>query len=304
MATRHPDAGRQGRRWAFTYHEYTRADVERIARINCKYIVVGLEVCPTTQRRHMQGYVVFDRPKRLNGVKEALFGRMTHVELAKGTTQQNVEYCKKTRECDDEPNEEIYEFGEQPSPENAGGATRERYRALREQAESGDFESMDADLFVRHYSTLQAIHKDHLLTKASHDDTTLDNEWYYGVSGSGKSYKARTENPGAYLKMCNKWWDGYLGQDVVIIEDFDKCHQVLGYHMKIWADKYPFPCEVKRHAITIRPKKIIVTSNWHPDQIWVEDETLQPILRRFKVTHFSQVFTAAQNDNANATSAS
>lgn len=120
------------------------------------------------------------------------------------------------------------------------------------------------------------------------DNEVITNEWYYGTTGTGKSLKARSENKGFYLKMCNKWWDGYLNEEVVLIEDFDKNHHVLGHHLKIWADRYAFPAEVKGSKVNLRPKKIIVTSNYHPQEIWAnEPQTLEPILRRFKVSHFN-----------------
>lgn len=86
--------------------------------------------------------------------------------------------------------------------------------------------------------------------------------------------------------MCNKWWDGYTDQETVLLEDFDKSHDKLLHHIKIWADRYPFPGEKKGTAFVIRPKLIIVTSNYHPSEIWPGEVEADPILRRFKLVHF------------------
>lgn len=117
-------------------------------------------------------------------------------------------------------------------------------------------------------------------------DSEVQHEWYYGKTGTGKSRKAREENPGLYPKMCNRWWDHYKGQDVVLIEDFDKEHSGLCHHLKIWGDRYPFLAEHKGGATQIRPKKIIVTSNYSPEEIWENEKDLEPIKRRFKLKRF------------------
>ena len=58
--------------------------------------------------------------------------------------------------------------------------------------------------------------------------------------------------------------------------------------MKRWSDRYPFPAAIKGGYLKIRPKKIVVTSQYLPEDIWDDKETLEAINRRFKIVHFSQ----------------
>ena len=71
-------------------------------------------------------------------------------------------------------------------------------------------------------------------------------------------------NSGHYQKEKNKWWCNYTGQDTVAIEEADpKTMEHLADRLKVWADRYPFPGEIKGGRLEgIRPKKIIVTSNY------------------------------------------
>lgn len=104
------------------------------------------------------------------------------------------------------------------------------------------------------------------------------------------------------MKLPNKWWDGYKGEENVIIDDFDKKHDCLGYHLKIWSDMYAFPAEIKGSTVRIRPKKIVVTSNYSLDAIWPDVETLGALRRRFHVIHFTDVFAEMVANNESRSS--
>ena len=55
----------------------------------------------------------------------------------------------------------------------------------------------------------------------------------------------------------NKWWDGYAGEEVVVLDDFDPRHaEHLSYYLKIWADHYAFNAEVKGGMIRVRLKRL------------------------------------------------
>nr|WQA30185.1 MAG: rep protein [Cressdnaviricota sp.] len=117
-------------------------------------------------------------------------------------------------------------------------------------------------------------------------DGDLENLWLCGDPGTGKTKFAWDHYPDLYIKAINKWWDGYHGQEVVLLDDWDPRHEVLTQHLKIWADRYPFRGECKGSSLMIRPKIIIVTSNYTIEQCFQNPEDVEAIRRRFKVHRF------------------
>ncbi|MDB4369183.1 hypothetical protein N9Z56_01270 [bacterium] len=274
---------KKSRTWCFTLNNYTESDLTYLNEkaVTVRYMIVGKEV-GDAGTPHLQGYVSFKNAVRMVSVK-LVVGLRAHVEIAKGTLEQNVKYCSKEGD--------YKEWGERPMFQSEKGAgEKRRYQEAWDimRSEEGTLEEVAPDLRLRFYSTLKKVKIDAKLERKL-TQTTEQHEWYYGPSGTGKSRKAREENPDAYLKNCNKWWDGYDDQDVVLVEDFDRRHDGLAHHLKIWSDRYPFNAEVKNAYAKIRPKKVIVTSNYHPKDIWTVKSDLEPILRRFKVTHFSSL---------------
>lgn len=181
-------------------------------------------------------------------------------------------YCLKEESRVEGP----FEFGVKPIHRNS----RVDWDSVFINAKSGLFDNIPSDIKVRCYSNLKKIEKDNLICSDSSD---VRGVWIYGPSGSGKSRLAREQYPNAYFKLANKWWDGYYGQKNVILDDFGKEHHVLGYHLKIWADRYGCILETKGGASCSSFDSFIVTSQYSIEEIWKDDkETIDALNRRFK----------------------
>jgi RNA helicase len=88
---------------------------------------------------------------------------------------------------------------------------------------------------------------------------------------TGESREAAELAPDAYYKMdSNHWWDGYEGEDDVIIDDFraDLCpfHELLRLF-----DRYPHRVQFKGGSREFNSKRIFVTCNKHPWEIYTKD---------------------------------
>lgn len=132
------------------------------------------------------------------------------------------------------------------------------------------------------YSSLQKninLFKNSLLAK----DYYIERKcfWVYGVAGIGKSYSIRNffKND-LYLKSQSKWWDGYICQKAVLLDDFD--HTELAHELKIWGDNYSFNAEVKCGHIIPTYKFFLITSNFTMEYFFGNIiQTLKAVKRRY-----------------------
>jgi len=250
-------------------------NTELVDKLDCTYIIYGKEQ-GESGTPHLQGFVHFTNARSMKSVIKSLPG--CHIEIARSAVKA-IEYCKKDGDWT--------ERGDAPfTQEQKGKVEKERWDVILKAAQEGNEEDIPDEIRFKYDRNIERI-RIREIRKRALEDTEEKHEWYFGAAGTGKSRKAREENPGCYLKMCNKWWDGYVDEDVVLIEDFDKSHSVLCHHLKLWADRYPFKAEMKGGAMNIRPGKIIITSNYSPQDIWTDAPDLEPILRRFKCTEFT-----------------
>lgn len=92
--------------WVFTLHNYDDQDITWFDNYDFQYIVYGKEVCPSTGRRHLQGYFQLKKPAKILSFapfkntpdcdEDATpLRRSKWFRPAKGTDEEASKYCKK-----------------------------------------------------------------------------------------------------------------------------------------------------------------------------------------------------------------
>nr|QRI44139.1 MAG: replication-associated protein [Cressdnaviricota sp.] len=267
--------------YCFTINNPTEIDSQELQNLKNEpsvvYLVWGTEI-GEEGTLHFQGFVRFKHNIGFRRIKSFL--SRAHIEKQRGTCQQAADYCKK---------DGIYEeHGDLPI--SAGSKTKEMWKNVIKWAEEGEVEKIKDE-----YPHIYFLHKPKILALRSRHSGILSelvNEWWVGPTGTGKSRRLWAEFPEHYPKQLNKWWDGYDNEEVVAIEEMTPAAgQFLAHYLKIWADRYPFSPEIKGSTLKkIRPKKVIVLSNYTIDECFEKDQDILPLKRRFKVVQFEQLW--------------
>lgn len=259
----------------FTINNPTEDDRKGVESLPFTYLIVGNEV-GQSNTRHLQGYCELSKQLRMKSIKKAM--PRAHIEKRKGSAKQAADYCKKDGDYKEHGvmkkagrRNDLRAFVKE-AKENKG-------MQLREVIES---HPLIAARYPRFVETVNGLYRE---CKAR---DVLDNHWYVGASGTGKSSTARKKYPVCFIKSMNKWWDAYDGEESVLIDDFGMQHSMLAYYLKIWADHYPFKAEVKGGTMLIRPLTIVVTSQYKLEEIF-SGADLEALQRRFKVTNFRKL---------------
>lgn len=265
----------QSRRFCFTWNNYSNDVITVLSdfyQVHCNYLVYGKEV-GASGTPHLQGFFTLKK-KKLTIAALRNLGLACHLEVAKGDSLQCSQYCKKDNDFE--------EFGITPTP-----GQRTDLAEVADMVKQGKSITEIADAkpvtFMRYGRGIRDL-KLVLATKYEHD--SVRGIWYYGLPGTGKSYRARQEYPHAYIKAQNKWFDGYAGEDAIILDDLDT--HLLGHHLKIWADRYSHTGETKGGTVQLRHKVFVVTSNYHPNGLFECPVLAEAIIRRFKLIHIDK----------------
>lgn len=270
------------RAFCFTLNNYRDSDIVRLKEQNYKYLVFGKEV-GDSGTPHLQGLVYFEN-KRSFGALKKIFPTI-HLEQKKGTFLQASEYCKKDGD--------FFEDGELPAdPKSKGEAEKEKWEIILQKAREGDEEWLRIQypaIYFKHLVLFRS-HRVFDISIMDYSDNDTPHEWWVGSTGTGKSRMLNENYPDHYPKEVSKWWCGYRGEDVVGIEEWPmNMGDIMASYLKKWVDRYKFQAQVKGGSMIIRPKKVIVLSNYTLEDCFSNIKDLEPFRRRFKVVRFAHL---------------
>ena len=211
---------------------------------------------------HFQGYMRFSKRKTLSDIKRLLRYDTAHIEPARGSEQQCVDYCSKAETKVAGP----WEFGVR----SKSGDRTDLAEAAKIIIDTGNLSQVDPAILMKHAGNCVKIAS--LCNPPRRDG--LQVFLIVGKTGIGKSYSVRDLYPDLYMPFYGNsglWWDGYSGQDVVLFEEFRG--QVPLTKMLQLLDPYPIRLEVKGGAMPARYTKVFITSNTPPEEWYPNDPT-------------------------------
>lgn len=224
------------------------------------YWCYGVEVCPTTAKRHWQGYLECKNATTFSALK----GRSPpgiHWEPRKGTQEEAIEYCKKDGD--------FHEFGEK----KVGVGKRNDLTALREAIVKGDSYEK---LFDDHFSVVLQYGRgvrDYQQLKQPHRTWETEVICIWGATGVGKSRKAN-EAGAAFVEYDKSGFiHGYSNEAIVCFDDFDPSTMTREVFLRL-TDRYHIKVNVKGGSMTWNPRTVYFTSNSNPRDWYNADEAV------------------------------
>jgi len=166
-------------------------------------------------------------------------------------------------------------FGRDPKP----GDRSDLKIAAKEFLDHG-WDAVDDVTIIKYHKGLEKLRQVRKKPKREEKEVT----WVWGDSGCGKSQTIDDMYPNLYrVPGDGKWFDGYMGDEVVVFEDYDGT-PTLAMLLRL-LDKYKEQVPVKGGFTAWTPQKIFITSHYHPSHYFPSERYPEVHRRINTITH-------------------
>jgi hypothetical protein len=253
----------------------------RVNKVGFKYFLFGYEICPTTNRKHIQWYGETYKKIRLSSI-----GNKKHLNCTVYPLRRPVrEAIRYIIDNPDKPNPVYEELGSRPSEyevtspvgSNLTQAAARKAVSLEilSLARLGKFDII-ADKYpgqyLRSYQVLKKIYADSMPKPVKDNIQCI---LVRGKSGSGKTQFLKqhfqTDDVYWYNKNPN-FYEKYDCEQVLVIDDLDKSHRHLLNHLKTTCDTVPNLLNVKFGSVWSNVRKILITTQYSWGKLIGRDE--------------------------------
>lgn len=268
----------RAKRWTFTLNNYgSLLDPESWEHHS--YCVYQEEV-GETGTPHLQGYIEFAAPRTLATVRALAGLGGAHFEVARGSPEQNQNYCKKEEGRIGGP----YETG----TISKGQGARNDLVVVRDAIRDG---ASISDLYEEHFAPFVRYERA-LLNYKRFCQTPRDFKTFVillvGTPGTGKTrfayrlmdYLGSSRFIVASPKGSGLYFDQYMGETSCLIDEMDG-HVMTPTFFNGLCDRYPFTVPVHGTAgLQFVSRFLIFTTNYHPKFWWKRGVSLEALYRR------------------------
>lgn len=262
---------KRGRDWCFT--SYNLDNYELFKNIKgAGFVKYQVEICPDTERKHIQGFVQFKDGKTMSSVKKIMNDNTIHLEMRNRSVEKAAKYCEKDDSRDE--NYERVEYG--CIMRNTQGARNdivEMYDMIKNGCTIDELKEYNITTYTKYWRAMEKLYNDEQ-AKSCGKFKKVEVNLMYGASGTGKtSYvfdKHGAENVYTLEQSNNDtmWFNGYNGHKVLLIDDF---YGWIKYsYMLRLLDGYKMRLEVKGGFTYSNWDYIYITSNASPEN-WYKD---------------------------------
>jgi len=252
----------RSRAWCFVINNYTASDefaVKNLFNTAVEYGCVGKEVGKEKGTPHLQGYCRLKSPWSLAVMKKHLV--RAKLIVANGGDMANQVYSSK---------ESLWLETGTPSEQGKRNDIHDIAQLIKNKEITLEDLMFEYPLqYVKYSRSFEKMFNAVMEPRSELPEV----HWRYGSAGTGKTRYCIDKHPSHYIKDNTSWWDGYIQQEAIIIDDFD---DNIPYRTLLRIlDRYKYLGQVKGSYVQINSPYIYITSEHPPSYYWSGNELAQ-----------------------------